>query len=127
MRITETIHAFKHPFRLSLGEGRYVDRFVYSYILLGKKVCLIDAGVSGTSSLLQDYLKKLGRSPDEISMVLLTHAHPDHIGGCLAIKKISSAFFAAHPADKPWIEDVEKQVRDRLDHFIIIFYHGAHG
>jgi hydroxyacylglutathione hydrolase len=113
MRITETIHAFKHSFRLSLGEDRYVDRFVYSYILLGEKVCLIDTGVSGTSSSLQDYLKKLGRSPKEISMVLLTHAHPDHIGGCLAIKKISSASFAAHPADKPWIEDVEKQVRER--------------
>jgi hydroxyacylglutathione hydrolase len=113
MKITETIHAIKHPFRLALGEGRYVDRFVYSYILCGKKICLIDAGVSTTSSILQDYLKKLGRSPEEISFVLLTHAHPDHIGGCLSIKKISSASFAAHPKDKPWIEDVEKQYRER--------------
>jgi hydroxyacylglutathione hydrolase len=90
-----------------------VDRFVYSYILFGEKTCLIDAGVSTTSSMLQDYMKKLGRSPEEISFVLLTHAHPDHIGGCLAIKKNSSASFAAHAADKPWIEDVQRQYRER--------------
>jgi glyoxylase-like metal-dependent hydrolase (beta-lactamase superfamily II) len=113
MKITETVHAFKHLFRLALGENQYADRFVYSYILLGKKVCLIDGGVWGTAPQLQGYLKQIGRSPQEISMVLMTHAHPDHIGGCLAIKKASSASFYAHPADKPWIEDVERQYRER--------------
>jgi hydroxyacylglutathione hydrolase len=113
MKITETIHAFKHHFRLALGENQYADRFVYSYILLGEKICLIDAGVWGTAPQLQGYLEQIGRSPQEISMVLITHAHPDHIGGCLAIKKASSASFYAHPADKPWIEDVERQYRER--------------
>jgi len=113
MKITETIHALKHHFRLALGENQYADRFVYSYILLGEKICLIDAGVRVTAPLLQDYLRQLSRSPSGISIVLLTHAHPDHIGGCLAIKNTSSAFFCAHPADKPWIEDVEKQYRER--------------
>ena len=113
MKITETIHAFKHQFRLALGDNHYVDRFVYSYILLGKNVCLIDTGVRGTALLLQNYMKQINRSPGEISVVALTHAHPDHIGGCLAIKKTSSAFFCAHHADKPWIEDVEKQYQER--------------
>ena len=113
MKITETIHVFKHHFRLALGENQYADRFVYSYVLLGERIWLIDAGVRGTASALQGYLKQIGRSPQEISTVLITHAHPDHIGGCLAIKKASPASFYAHPADKPWIEDVEKQYRER--------------
>jgi hydroxyacylglutathione hydrolase len=113
MKITETVHAFKHPFRLLVGEGRYVDRFVYSYILLGKNVCLIDAGVWATAPLLQNYLKQIGRSLEEVSMVPLTHAHPDHIGGCLAIKKASNAPFCAHRGERPWIEDIEKQCRER--------------
>jgi glyoxylase-like metal-dependent hydrolase (beta-lactamase superfamily II) len=81
--------------------------------LIGDRICLIDTGVSSTSLLLQGYLEEIGRSPDEISLVLLTHAHPDHIGGCLAIKKVSSALFCAHPADKPWIENVERQYQER--------------
>jgi hydroxyacylglutathione hydrolase len=113
MKITEAIHAFKHHFRLALGENHYVDRFVYSYILLGEKICLIDAGVWTTASQFQGYLNQIGRSPKEITVVLLTHAHPDHIGGCLAIKKASSALFYAHPADKPWIENVERQYQER--------------
>ncbi len=113
MKVTETIHAAKHPFKLALGQGIYVDRFVYSYILIGKKICLIDTGVSGTAAQLETYLKKLGRSMEEVSLVLLTHAHPDHIGGCLALKKNSSASFGAHVAEKGWIEDVERQYRER--------------
>jgi hydroxyacylglutathione hydrolase len=113
MKITETIHTFKHSFRLALGENHYVDRFVYSYILLGENVCLIDTGVRGTAPLLQNYLRQTNRSPGEISVVALTHAHPDHIGGCLTIKKTSPASFCAHPADRAWIEDVEKQYRER--------------
>jgi glyoxylase-like metal-dependent hydrolase (beta-lactamase superfamily II) len=113
MKITETIHVFKHHFRLAIDKDRTVERFVYSYILLGEEICLIDAGVRETVPQLKDYLKQMGRSPSEISMVPITHAHPDHIGGCLAIKKASSASFCAHPADKSWIEDVEKQYRER--------------
>jgi len=113
MKITETIHAFKHHFRLAIDKDRTVERFVYSYILLGEELCLIDAGVRETAPQLQDYLKQVGRSSSEISIVPITHAHPDHIGGCLAIKKASPASFCAHPADKSWIEDVEKQYRER--------------
>jgi len=113
MKITETIHAFKHHFQLAIDKDRTVERFVYSYILLGEEICLIDAGVRETAPQLQDYLKQIGRSPSEISIVPITHAHPDHIGGCLAIKKASPAAFCAHPADKSWIEDVEKQYRER--------------
>jgi len=98
---------------VAVGQGIYVDRFVYSYVLLGKKVCLIDTGVAGTAAQLETYSKKLGRSMEEVSLVLLTHAHPDHIGGCLALRKNSPASFGAHAAEKGWIEDVERQYRER--------------
>ncbi len=113
MKITDTIHAVKHPFQLKLSEGRSVDRFVYSYLLLGKKICLIDAGVARTAPMLLDYIEKLGRSPEEISMILLTHSHPDHIGGCPVFKKASSASLAVHPAERSWVEDVDRQHRER--------------
>jgi hydroxyacylglutathione hydrolase len=113
MKITESIHAIRHSFRLALGNDRYVDRFVYSYLIVGKKICLVDAGVCATAPLIFDYVRGLGRKPEEISMILLTHAHPDHIGGCAPIKKRTRAQVAVHRAEKHWVEDVERQYRER--------------
>jgi glyoxylase-like metal-dependent hydrolase (beta-lactamase superfamily II) len=60
-----------------------------------------------------DYLKATGRSPQEISMLILTHAHPDHIGAAAAIKRISGCIVVAHAAEKAWIEDVDLQAKER--------------
>jgi hydroxyacylglutathione hydrolase len=113
MKITETIHAVRHAFRLLLGEGRYAERFVYSYLIVGKTICLVDAGVAATAPLILDEIKNLGRSPEEISLILLTHSHPDHIGGCEPIRKHSGARIAVHPAERRWVEDIEEQYRER--------------
>ena len=113
MKVTDTIHAIRHPFRLSLGEGRFAERFVYSYLITGKTICLVDTGVAATVPLILDALKELGRSPREISLILLTHAHPDHIGGCAPIKKLAPAPIAVHSTEKRWVEDVELQYRER--------------
>ncbi len=43
MKITDTIHALRHDFKLLLEEGRTIERFVYSYLIVGKTICLIDA------------------------------------------------------------------------------------
>ena len=113
MKVTDTIHAIRHPFRLYLGEGRYADRFVYSYLIVGKTICLVDTGVAATAPLILDTVRDLGRSPREISLILLTHAHPDHIGGCAPIRKLSPAPVAVHPTERRWAEDVELQYRER--------------
>ena len=113
MKVTETIHAIRHTFRLSLGEGKFAERFVYSYLIVGKTICLVDAGVAATAPLILAAIKELGRSPEEISLILLTHAHPDHIGGCAPIRKLCAAPIAVHAAEKRWVEDIQLQYRER--------------
>ncbi|MHB8770083.1 MAG: MBL fold metallo-hydrolase [Syntrophales bacterium] len=113
MKITDRIHAIRHSFRLSLGEGKFAERFVYSYLIVGKTICLVDAGVAATAPLIIDAIKEMGRSPREISLILLTHAHPDHIGGCAPIRKLAPAPIAVHATEKRWVEDVELQYRER--------------
>ena len=80
---------------------------------LREKICLIDSGVAGSEKIILDYLKATGRSPQEISRLILTHAHPDHIGAAAAIKRISGCTVAAHAAEKAWIEDVDLQAKER--------------
>lgn len=46
----------------------------------GARTVLIDTGIGG---LLQASLQKAGVSPESVTDVLITHAHPDHIGGLM--------------------------------------------
>lgn len=113
MQVTEHIHAIKIPFKLLVSPDRTVDRFVYAYLIFGKQICLIDCGVSSSEDMIFDYVRKAGRDPQEISMLVLTHSHPDHIGASRAVKRESGCRVAAHIDAQPWIEDVELQSRER--------------
>jgi hydroxyacylglutathione hydrolase len=113
MLITESIHALKIPFQVKEPSGRRVPRFVYTYLIYGEEICLIDSGVAFSESVILDYLRETGRSPEEISQMVLTHAHPDHIGAAAAVKKISGCSVAAHYADLEWIENTDQQLKDR--------------
>ncbi len=112
MQITEHIHALKIPFYVEAPQGR-VPRFVYVYMIYGEQICLIDSGVASSEKMIIDYLKETGRSPDDISLLILTHSHPDHIGAAQAVKRTSGCMVAAHNAEKAWIEDIDLQARDR--------------
>jgi len=113
MRVTEHIHAIKIPFKLSVSPDITVDRFVYAYLILGKEICLIDSGVSSAVNMIFDYVRKMGRDPREISLLALTHSHPDHIGGSQGVVRECGCQVAAHVDAQPWIEDVELQSRER--------------
>ena len=113
MRITPSIHALKHPFKVPIAPGITLDRFVYSYLIYGETIILIDTGVAGCETQIFDYIRSTGRDPSEIALVILTHAHPDHIGAARAIQGATGCSIAAHPAERVWIEDVERQNRER--------------
>jgi len=67
-----------------------IDRFVYLYIIVSKGIYLIDTGVAGTETIIEDYLKSIGRNISEVKSILLTHSYPDHIGSAFKIKELSN-------------------------------------
>lgn len=113
MKVTEHIHALKIPFSLQVGPEKTLSRFVYAYLIYGEKIYLIDSGVSGSHRAIFDYVEETGRSPGDIDTLLFTHSHPDHIGGALAIKKETGCNTAAHKDAAAWIEDIDRQYRER--------------
>lgn len=113
MKITDRIHALKIPFQITDPSGQRIPRFVYCYLIYGKKIALIDSAVASSESIILDYLNKTGRGPEEISEIILTHSHPDHIGSAKRIKSLSGCQVAAHAAERAWIEDVEQQEKER--------------
>lgn len=113
MKIADHIHALKIPFQIDDPSGKRIDRFVYVFLIYGERICLVDSGVAGSERIIFQYLKDTGRSPQEISMLILTHAHPDHIGSAAAIKRITGCTVAAHASERAWIEDVALQAKER--------------
>ena len=113
MQVSDRIHVLKVPFQITDRSGLKIPRFVYVYLIYGENISLIDSGVASSEQVIFDYIRKTGRQPEEISQLILTHSHPDHIGSALAIKEASGCTVAAHVAEKAWIEDVDLQSRER--------------
>lgn len=113
MQITENVHALRIPFKIQLNPTTILDRFVYCYLVYGDEVCLIDTGIASTEKIILEYLKKSGRDFEEITLIVQTHAHPDHIGATKVIKERTGCRVAIHEAEKVWIENVDSQFIDR--------------
>jgi hydroxyacylglutathione hydrolase len=113
MQVTPSIHAIRHPFRIPTGPTSALERFVYSYLVYGETITLIDTGVSGSEKDIFDCIRSTGRDPSEIALIILTHSHPDHIGAARAIQRLTGCNIAAHPAERTWIEDVDLQNLER--------------
>lgn len=82
-------------------------------IIYGKSITLIDTGVAGCEKQIFDTIQSRGRDPSEVDLIILTHAHPDHIGAAMKIQKKTGSKIAVHQADKAWIEDIDLQNRER--------------
>ncbi|MGD0535144.1 MAG: MBL fold metallo-hydrolase [Methanoregula sp.] len=113
MQIASSIHALRHTFRIPVAPGIALDRFVYSYLVYGEMITLIDTGVAGCEVQIFDTIRSNGRDPSDIALIILTHSHPDHIGAARAIRQATRCSIAAHHAERAWIEDVELQNRER--------------
>jgi len=112
MQITKHLHALAIPFKIK-GVTCEMKRFVYVYLIYGEKIYLIDSGVSTAPPLIFKYIEETGRDPEDIASIFLTHSHVDHMGGAAAIKQKTGCKVIAHEDEKLWIEDIEKQFRER--------------
>lgn len=67
----------------------------------GGELNLIDAGFPGRANLLWKALDRLGRRKSQLRHLILTHAHPDHIGSAAEIVAATGAKTYIHAADAP--------------------------
>lgn len=99
--------------KVNFNVTREIERFVYLYIIISKGIHIIDTGVSGTETIIEDYLKSIGRNISEVNSILLTHSHPDHIGSAFKIKELSNCTVYACEKERPWIENIDQQFAER--------------
>lgn len=114
MQINRHVHALKIPFTVTTPSGISMERFVYVYLIYGSNgVCLIDTGVASSAETIFNYLRKTDRRIEDISLIIQTHSHPDHIGATRTIKGETGCAVAVHPAERAWIENVQLQAKER--------------
>ena len=95
---------------------KYVHRegsFVGITVVVGKqKIGLVDTGFE--KALIDQvfpFLRELGRSPEEIDLVVITHRDRDHIQGCKVIREKTKAKIAIHELDAEAVEDVDVKLQ----------------
>jgi glyoxylase-like metal-dependent hydrolase (beta-lactamase superfamily II) len=91
-----------HRIESDLGE-----RFMCQFLLRGdERAMLVDTGLAGTpDAVILPYLETQGLRGDDLALVVVSHADVDHCGGNHAFQeRFPGVPFAAHPADRAWIE-----------------------
>src|SRR3972149_2795923 len=79
-----------HAVRVRSGYRSLVDE---------PEITLIDAGLIGSGRAVRRYASKIGRSLDDLTRIICTHAHPDHIGGVRELAGERDIEVLMHPAD----------------------------
>ena len=66
---------------------------------------LIDAGFPDKADVILKALHDLGKAPTDLRAIVLTHAHPDHIGSLAALKRATGA--------QTWIHEADSSIAER--------------
>ena len=80
-----------------------------AFVILEDRVTVIDAGWRGQGRRVLRYLKTVGRSAPDISHIICTHYHLDHVGGVAHVKSHSGALAAAHESEIVFLRPLDGQ------------------
>ena len=69
----------------------------------GEKLILIDTGLPRNDKKITKYIEGLGRKPTDVSTIVLTHFHIDHVGSAKKMKELTNAKVAVHELDADYV------------------------
>ncbi len=75
------------------------------WIIKGETAVMIDAGIMKKEKSLVRQLSRLPFTKEEISLIVLTHGHFDHIGLAGKIRELTGAKILIHESDRPMLEE----------------------
>jgi hydroxyacylglutathione hydrolase len=76
---------------------------------------LVDCGTMlGTAKRVLGSIVDLGHQPGDLRHIVLTHCHPDHVGGAAELKRLTGARVAIHELDAPVVAGTERPPKGGL-------------
>lgn len=97
-----TPHVYVIPSRFG-----YVNMYL---IINSEQLTLIDTGLAGDADLIENVLQEAGYTWEHVQHILITHAHPDHIGALAAVQQRTNAHTYVHRLDAPVTRGEDAQV-----------------
>lgn len=89
-------------YRLRIPGGQ--AHLLNCYLWLGRDgVTLVDTGWSDSAALIEQALRSLGRNRADVTRIVLTHFHEDHVGAAAEIASWSQAEVIAGEADSTFV------------------------
>lgn len=95
--------------KIEIQTGGPIQTNCYCVIGEDKKAAVIDPGFWD-----EDILSRVKEEKGELTAILLTHGHFDHIGGLEKLQKETGATVYIHQADEEMLQNPEKNASDRF-------------
>lgn len=97
-----------HIYIIDLEPGG-LEKFIASYIVIGKCVAIVETGPTSTAPNLLAGLEKIGVKLEDVMYVAVSHIHLDHGGGVgTLVKNLPNAKVVVHPAGAPHLVNPQK-------------------
>lgn len=90
--------------------GNAINSFLF--VEASGELTLVDTGVKRAPKKLLAAVSSLGKSPSDVTRILLTHAHNDHAGGVAHMCRATDAELHVHEHDAPFVEKGERPPLD---------------
>jgi glyoxylase-like metal-dependent hydrolase (beta-lactamase superfamily II) len=81
-----------------------VPTYANAYVVTEQRLAVIDASGEPVPQRLFDLLDRLKVGPRDLTSIIITHTHPDHVTGLAALKaRFPDARVAAHEVEAPFV------------------------
>jgi glyoxylase-like metal-dependent hydrolase (beta-lactamase superfamily II) len=80
----------------------------------GEGLTVVDSGIAGSADAILEAVAAIGRAPDDVKEIVLTHYHDDHRGGAAELRSRTGARVVAHRTEAPVIRGQRPQLPPNL-------------
>ncbi|HJX24082.1 MAG TPA: MBL fold metallo-hydrolase [Candidatus Bathyarchaeia archaeon] len=91
---------------MEIVEGIHqVEGIIGNVFIVGDQdgLTIVDTGMPRNAEKILDYIRKMNHKPSDVSTIVLTHCHVDHVGSAHDLKELTKAKVAVHEMDADFV------------------------